>query len=796
MKIVYQQFIALFLFSIACTIAGLAQAQQTPVKIIVSDADDDHAAIAQATVQSTFFNIKTNNRGEVILRTYPANGFHVKVNADNYYPLEKHIFLKQDVTEYIIELHRLQDTLHTVIVTGYSQEGDNKNSVTSVLNQEKLRSNKGNDLGVLLQDVPGVSMLQTGATISKPVINGLHSNRIVILNNGVKQEGQQWGAEHAPEVDPSIASNIVVVKGADAVRYGADAIGGTILINPPGLAYGDALHGEAYLLGTSNAKLFGGGASAWSSFKQHRHWAWRVQASAKKGGNYKTAEYFLNNTGIQEINFSGEAGYKKDRWNVELYASHFNKEIGIFTGSHIGDTSDLFAIIQNGRPFEQGSFSYHIDAPRQKVNHQLYKLHATYDLKNKGSIQLQYAFQQNNRQEYDLRRGGRSATPSLDLVLQTQAADIHWKNNYNRKWKSQIGVSTEYQSNHSAPGTGVTPLIPNYKNIGAGLYAIQNYIQPRYELEAGLRYDLLYLNAKGLRSSYIYVDENGAEIPAHLPGEYVLIKNYYGGERTFQNVSGILGAHWKPGNQWRISSNIGLAWRPPQVNELYSAGLHHGTASIEIGDSTLTSETAYKWISAVAYKTKKLSFDLSGYVQYIKNYIFLQPSLQYQQSLRGSFPIFNFTQTDALYTGFDFSGRYSIHTHFDYLIKGALVLGRDISQDTYLPMIPPFQLSNALKFNIGSLGVFQDNYFTIESAYTAKQNRYEENTDFSDPPAAYHLWNAEINTRIAKGFNHSLICNIKANNILNVLYKDYLDRFRYYNHGMGRNIQLRLIYQF
>lgn len=40
-----------------------------------------------------------------------------------------------------------------------------------------------------------------GLLLPNPVIHGLHSNRILILNNEVRQEGQQWGADHAPEID-------------------------------------------------------------------------------------------------------------------------------------------------------------------------------------------------------------------------------------------------------------------------------------------------------------------------------------------------------------------------------------------------------------------------------------------------------------------------------------------------------------------------------------------------------------------------------------------------------------------
>src|SRR5688500_19161669 len=72
---------------------------------------------------------------------------------------------------------------------------------------------KGLVISEALSKINGVTLLQTGSTISKPVIHGLHSSRILTIVNGVRQEGQQWGNEHAPEIDPFIADKLTVIKG-------------------------------------------------------------------------------------------------------------------------------------------------------------------------------------------------------------------------------------------------------------------------------------------------------------------------------------------------------------------------------------------------------------------------------------------------------------------------------------------------------------------------------------------------------------------------------------------------------
>ncbi|HLT23904.1 MAG TPA: Plug domain-containing protein, partial [Ignavibacteria bacterium] len=123
------------------------------------------------------------------------------------------------------------------------------------LSGPELDKTKGKPLAEALKEITGVSTIQTGSSISKPVIHGLHSNRILILNNGVRQEGQQWGFEHAPEIDPFIAKKLTVIKGANSVRYGSDAIGGVILVEPNDLQYNmNKLNGEVNLIGFSNGR--------------------------------------------------------------------------------------------------------------------------------------------------------------------------------------------------------------------------------------------------------------------------------------------------------------------------------------------------------------------------------------------------------------------------------------------------------------------------------------------------------------------------------------------------------------
>jgi iron complex outermembrane receptor protein len=131
--------------------------------------------------------------------------------------------------EFNVSLINQTQGLNTVSIEGHRTELKPLQS-SARLDGKALEMTRGETLGESLKGIPGVNTIQTGPTISKPVIQGLYGNRVLVYNSGVRQEGQQWGSEHAPEVDPFIANQITVVKGAASVMYGAEAIGGVVLV--------------------------------------------------------------------------------------------------------------------------------------------------------------------------------------------------------------------------------------------------------------------------------------------------------------------------------------------------------------------------------------------------------------------------------------------------------------------------------------------------------------------------------------------------------------------------------------
>ena len=293
--------------------------------------------------------------------------------------------------------------LKEAIVTGHKagQDTATAGQLMSKLSGDAIDVRRGLSLGEALKSLPGMNSIQTGPGISKPVIHGLHSNRVLILNNGVRQEGQQWGTEHAPEIDPFIASEISIIKGAASLKYGSDAIGGVILLEPKPLPEKIGIGGELNLVGASNNRM-GVISGMLEGALDHKlsGISWRVQSTLKSAGNAHAPAYYLDNTGLREADYSAALSYTRQNYGAELYFSEFSTKIGILTASHIGNANDLYQAISAAAPLEKNQFSYKIERPYQDVNHTLLKAVGYLDLPGKGKVELTYARQQDSRLEY------------------------------------------------------------------------------------------------------------------------------------------------------------------------------------------------------------------------------------------------------------------------------------------------------------------------------------------------------------------------------------------------------------
>ena len=653
-----------------------------------------------------------------------------------------------------------------ILIEGYRANNQPEISSKETLEKEELARLRGTSLGESLKSIPGVSTIQTGPTIFKPVIQGMYGTRVLIMNNGIRQEGQQWGNEHAPEVDPFIANKITVLKGAQSIRYGSDAIGGVVLLEPEALNTFRGTKAQINLGGFSNNRAGVVSGIIEHGFAKIPGLAVRLQGTLRKGGNTQTPDYWLKNTGFQEANFSLATAYQRNRWGIETFYSQFNTELGIFAGSHIGNVTDLINAINSDQPAVTSGFSYAIERPKQIVNHELWKNKVYYTL-GQNRLVIEYARQYNKRQEYDSHKAYNPNLPDqaqLQFELTTHNIQSYFEHKIGRL-RGVTGVTYINQSN-TYEGRY---FIPNFKSNAIGVYITESYkASLKTKFEVGLRYDYKTVQ------SYYY--ENN------------ILQSPY---RTFQSPTFNLGMANDLSKHLSIQTILGTAFRPPNVNELYSNGVHHGAAAYEIGNPNLKSEHSTNLSLTLNYFFKKCFGYIHAYGYYFSNYIYLKPAFPATLTIRGAFPTFEYTEVKATYGGFDIALDDSITKHLIYSTRLSLVSAYDRSQNDWLIYIPPTRWQNGLKYVLPSKGKIIKPFVSIDGIWVAHKRNTPKDADYKAPPPAYFLLQAEIGMYL-KVAKQEVLITITGQNLLNTRYRDYLDRFRYYADAAGRNIILRL----
>lgn len=574
-----------FIFTIvlAFVFAGSVWAQPCNIKLSghVEDADTkEKLQAATVSIKENGKQIVTDEKGDFVFTGLCAGDYTLLITHVSCDAVEKKITLTKDY-HFDALLPHTRKVLGDVIVD--AQKGIANTGFKKELSGKALEETKGLSLAEALSKINGVTMLQTGSTISKPVIHGLHSNRILTINNGVRQEGQQWGNEHAPEIDPFIADKLIVIKGVDELRYGSDAIGGVILVEPKALRNKPGYAAEINTAYFTNNRQYVFSGVFEQQLKKQPAFRYRVQGTYKKGANAATPNYRLNNTGSEEKNFSITAGWKKERFNSELFYSHFATKVGIFNGSHIGNLTDLLNSIAAPKPDDVflGQSTYKIQRPYQNVTHDLIKSKTSF-YKGEHKFTVLLAGQFNHRKEFDIVRSSTNKNPQLDLSIYTLTEDISWEHPKKNNFSGMAGIAMMQQDN-SYSGRY---FIPNYFAYSFGGYYIEKWSKHKWELQAGIRYDNKSINTTRLKF-------NGDTI------------NY---NFNFSTFASSFNTVYKPTNNWRLNTNISLASRAPYVNELLSDGIHHGTATYEKGDITLKPERSVNISAGINYQHPSKKF--------------------------------------------------------------------------------------------------------------------------------------------------------------------------------------------
>lgn len=643
------------------------------------------------------------------------------------------------------------------VMSAHRMINDNLSSMTSI--------------AALSSTVNGVSMLQSGSNVAKPVIHGLHSNRIIMVNNDVALEGQNWGIEHAPEIDPFSAERLTVVKGASALRYGTSAIGGTIIALPDEPGSLDQLNGQVYLGAASNNRKGLAAFKLNGRFEQFKKWNFGIQGSAKKSGNVKTPRYYLNNTAMEEYNYSWTVGYLNKGFASTVHYSQFNSDIGVFSGAHIGNLTDLETAIasEEPRPEDKGDFSYAIDRPYQHVEHETIQWKNELE-RERGKWQLVVARQFNLREEYDkhLPRGFTSdeSLPEFAINLESYTGSLVYEAKEKNNFQYEAGINAITQINRLR---GRRSFIPAYTANGLGAYAALSYDKGYWETNFGARIEQKNYDAEIVEQRQVNNVQKRFLTPA-VTAELVY--------NRFKLID--------------LGLNYTFSQRAPGINELFSDGIHHGVAAIEYGDESLNPESSQKVSGSLFYKSKnkKTDIDVTIYSNWIADFIYLQPQ-EAALTIRGAFPVYQQQQTDAFLSGVDLGWNQEITKHLAFDFNGSYLYAQNESENKPLIFMPANRIYGGFVYTFNSSQAFYKPFIQVGLNHVFEQKRVPLDEDFAEAPSAYSLLLLRMGSTMAIG-KYNVIIDVTIENLTNTVYRDYMNRFRYYSDEMGRNISVNL----
>ena len=676
--------------------------------------------------------------------------------------------------------------LNEVTVTGVTGDTKLKHSTApvSVVTPQELRSTASTNIIDAISHQPGVSQLTTGGSISKPIIRGLGYNRVVVMSEGVRQEGQQWGDEHGVEVDGSSVNSVEILKGPASLMYGSDAMAGVVILHAqPTLAEGEMRANVSSEYQTNNG-LFGYNLSIAGNQKG---FVWDARYSDKMAHSYKNKyDGYVPGSQFRERAGRLMLGLNKAWGHSRLIWTAYHLTPGIVEGERDPETGEL----EHAEGWTAHQYSKSL--PFQQVKHYKLVWDNSFNLRS-GNLKAIIGYQQNKRQEFE-----ESADEyELYFKLHTLTYDLRYVTNERNGWKFSTGIGGMYQKSGNE---GEEYLIPDYHLFDFGIYATATKnISDRWTLNGGVRYDHRRLHGNELI-------EDGD-------------KRFTDFSRHFNGLTGSVGAVYNVNEHFNVRLNLARGFRTPNMSELASNGVHEGSIRYELGNQQLKAEYSLQADLGLDFTSQYVSAQVALFANRINNYIFTH---RLNQEIEEGYLTYAYTPGDARLLGFeagvDFHPVHSIHfsSNFSYVDAQLMHASAD---KKYLPFTPAPRWSSELKWELfhhshttvnhhhttGAVyrSLFNNLYVAAGLDYYLKQTHIYRADDTETETPGYALLCLSAGTDIQVKGKKIAELYVTADNLLNKAYQNHLSRLKYADENvvtrrrgvfnMGRNITFKIV---
>ena len=675
--------------------------------------------------------------------------------------------------------------LNEVTVTGVTGDTKLKHATApvSIVSPQVLRATASTNIIDAIAHQPGVSQLTTGGSISKPIIRGLGYNRVVVMSEGVRQEGQQWGDEHGVEVDGSSVNSVEILKGPASLMYGSDAMAGVVILHSkPTLVEGDMRANVSSEYQTNNG-LFNYNLSL--AGNQHG-FVWDARFSDKMAHAYKNkydgyvpGSQFRERAGRLMLGVDKTWGHSRLTWTA------YHLTPGIVEGERNPETGELECSTNNVK-------TYGKSLPFQQVKH--YKLVWDNSLSlSSGYLKAIIGYQQNRRQEFE-----ESADEyELFFKLHTLTYDLRYLTHEWDGWKFSTGIGGMYQKSGNE---GEEYLIPDYRLFDFGIYATTTKaIGDSWTLNGGVRYDHRRLHGDEL------IEDGDMRFTDF--------------SRHFNGLTGSIGAVCNINKHFNVRLNLARGFRTPNMSELSSNGVHEGSIRYELGNQQLKAEYSLQADLGLDFTSRYVSAQVALFANRIDNYIFTH---RLNQEIEEGYLTYAYTQGDARLLGFeagiDFHPVHSIHFSNSFSYVDARLM--HASADTkYLPFTPAPHWASELKWEL-----FHHSHTTVNHHHTSdtahrslfnnlyvaagldcylKQTHIYSADDTETKTPGYALLSLSAGSDIQVKGRKVAELYITADNLLDKAYQNHLSRLKYADvnvatgrrgiFNMGRNITFKIV---
>jgi iron complex outermembrane receptor protein len=779
-------FLAILFFSAFTSFAQ--QRNQLTGKIIDLKSNQP---LAGATVVLVDMRLSTisDSTGTYVFKNVPNGHTAIEISFIGYSTIVEHIDINGSATKnYSLNPSVIENEAVTVTAVASATSIRKAPVVVTRVNRAELLATPSTNIIDALTRQPGVSQISTGPAISKPVIRGLGYNRLVVINDGIRQEGQQWGDEHGIEIDENSVSRVEIVKGPASLIYGSDAIAGVINIITTTPPPSNTLKGSIltnYQTNNRQRSIFGNFGGNKNGFN------WNVWGDYKAAADYKNKyDGRVFNSKFNEKNFGGYLGVNSSWGFSHLIVSNFNQKAGMIEGERdiLGNFVKPLPGGLDGTPTSSDFNSTNPQIPYQHIQH--FKAISENSFKaGTGRITLNVGWQQNLRTEYG--NADHPDEPELRFRLRTLNYNSAYHFGDRKGWTLSIGINGMHQTNANE---GEEVIIPEYSLFDIGTYIYTQKTMNKLTLSGGMRFDYRTLNSNAFA-------ESGT----------IKFSDF---EKNFSNVSGSAGISYAATKTLTLKANLARGFRAPSIPELASNGAHEGTNRYEYGDQNLKSETSYQADIAAELNSDHLLLNASLFYNNINNFIFYR---KLESALGGDSLVlsdgnlieaFKFSQQNAVLYGAEL--KLDIHPHpVDWLhweSTFSYVRGRfntAIEGNRNIPFIPAARWINELRAELLPKGKSISNLVAyVELDHTFDQKNAFTAYDTETATASYTLLNAGISGNVVRKGKTLFSIYLLGTNLTDKAYQNHLNRLKYTDvnpvtgrqgvFNMGRNFSIKL----